>query len=68
MVPFFARDFAGLATDAHGRIGEKPDLYIIPHVRVPALIGTVCALADHASSPGSARILRAVFGILPNAS
>ena len=47
MVPFFARHFAGLATDAHSRIGEEPDLYVVPHVRVPALIRAVRAFADH---------------------
>jgi hypothetical protein len=47
MIPFFARDFAGFATDAHSRIGEEPNLNVVMHVRVPALIRTVCAFADH---------------------
>jgi hypothetical protein len=47
MVPFFAGDFAGFATDAHSRIGEEPDLDIVSHVRMPALICAVCAFADH---------------------
>jgi hypothetical protein len=47
MVPFFARHFAGFATDANSRIGEEADFDLITHVRVPALIGTMCAFADH---------------------
>lgn len=47
LVPFFARDFAGFATDAHSRIGEESNLDMIAHERVPALIRTVCAFADH---------------------
>ena len=47
VVPFFARDFAGLATDAHSRISEETNLNIVAHVRVPALIRAVCAFADH---------------------
>src|SRR5262245_26877787 len=66
LVPFFAGDFAGFATDANSRICEEPDLDVVAHVRMPTLIRTLCAFADHKSSPGSASILRAVFGILPN--
>ena len=49
VVPFFARDFAGLAADAHSRIGEEANLYVVAHVRVPALIRAFCAFADHGS-------------------
>jgi len=47
LVPFFARDFAGFATDAHRWISEKTNLNVVAHVRVPALIRAVCAFADH---------------------
>ena len=47
VVPFFARDFAGLATDAHSRISKEPNLNIGVNVRMPALVRTVCAFADH---------------------
>ena len=47
LVPFFARDFAGFATDAYSRIGEEANLDVVAHVRMPALICTVCAFADH---------------------
>jgi hypothetical protein len=47
IVPFFAGDFAGFATDAHSRISEEPNLDVVAHVRVPTLIRTVCAFADH---------------------
>ena len=46
-VPFFARDFARFATDAHCRIGEEADLDIFLHVIVPALVRALCSLADH---------------------
>jgi hypothetical protein len=49
MVPFFARDFAGFATNAHSRIGEEPNLHVVAHVRMPTLIRTVCAFANHGS-------------------
>ena len=48
VIPFFARDFACLATDAHSWIGKETNLNVVAHVRMPALIRTVCALADHA--------------------
>ena len=48
VVTFFARDFAGFATDAHSWIGEEPNLDVVAHVRMPALIRTVCAFANHA--------------------
>jgi hypothetical protein len=47
MVPFFAGDFTGFATDAHSRVGEKANLNVVAHVRMPTLIRTVCAFADH---------------------
>jgi hypothetical protein len=47
VVPFFARDFAGFATDAHSRIGKETNLNVVAHVRVPALVRAVCAFADH---------------------
>ena len=47
VVPFFARDFAGLAADAHSWISEETNLNVVAHVRVPALIRAVCAFADH---------------------
>src|SRR5262245_39499711 len=49
MIPFFARDFAGLATDADSRIGEEPNLDVVAHVRVPTLVRAMCAFADHGS-------------------
>jgi hypothetical protein len=48
VVPFFARDFAGLATDAHSWISEETNLDVVAHICMPALIRTVCAFADHA--------------------
>ena len=36
LVPFFARDFAGLAADADGRVGEETDLNMVLHIIVPA--------------------------------
>ena len=47
VIPFFARDFAGLATDAHSRISEEPNLDTIAHVGMAALIRAFCAFADH---------------------
>ena len=47
LVPFFARDFAGFATDAHSRISEETNLNVVADVGMPALIRAVCALADH---------------------
>jgi hypothetical protein len=47
VVPFFARHFASLTTDAHSRICEEPDLDLVTHVRMPALIRAVCAFANH---------------------
>ena len=50
VIPFFARDFARFATDAHSRIGEEPDLDVVAHVGMPALIRAVCAFAYHGNS------------------
>ena len=47
LVPFFARDLARLATDAHGWISEETDLHIFLHVIVAALVRALCAFADH---------------------
>jgi hypothetical protein len=47
LVPFFARDFAGFATDAHSWISEETNLNVVANVRMPALIRAVCAFADH---------------------
>jgi hypothetical protein len=47
VVPFFARYFAGFATDADRRIGEETNLNIVAHVRMPTLIRAVCTFADH---------------------
>ena len=60
LVPFFARDFAGFATNAHSWIGEETNLHIVAHVRVPALIRTVYAFADHRVAQASG--LRVCFG------
>jgi hypothetical protein len=49
VVPFLARDFARFATDAHSRIGEEPNLDMIAHVSMAALIRAFCAFADHGS-------------------
>jgi len=48
VVPFLARHFACLATDAHGWIGKETNLNVVAHVRMPALVRTVCAFANHA--------------------
>jgi hypothetical protein len=47
VVPFLAGDFTRFATDAHSRIGEEPNINVVAHVRMPALIRTVSAFADH---------------------
>ena len=49
VVPFFARNLASLATDAHSRIGKEANLDVVGHVRMTALIRAVCAFADHGS-------------------
>jgi hypothetical protein len=50
VVPFFARDLARLATDAHRWVGEEANLYVVLHVRVPALVRAPCAFTDHEKS------------------
>jgi hypothetical protein len=50
-VPFFARDFAGLAADAYGRIGEKTHFDIFLNVIVPALIRALNSFSNHAVLP-----------------
>ncbi len=53
MVPFFARDLARLAADAHGWIREEADLHIFPYIIVPALVRALCAFADHKGTRAS---------------
>ena len=57
VVPFFARHFAGFAAYAHGRISEEPNLDLVAHVGMPALIRAVCAFADH----GTIRVVFTLF-------
>jgi hypothetical protein len=47
LVPFFARDFAGFATDTNTRVGEEADLDVILHVGVLPLIRAMKTFADH---------------------
>jgi hypothetical protein len=47
LVPFFARDLAGFATDAHGWISEEADLHIFLHVIVPPLVRALCSFTNH---------------------
>ena len=47
LVPFFARDLARLATDAHGWISEETDLHIFLHVIVAALVRALYSFTDH---------------------
>ena len=47
LIPFFARDFARFATDAHSWIGEETNLNIVADVSMAALIRAVSAFADH---------------------
>ncbi len=47
VIPFFARDFASFATNAHGGISEETNLDIFLHVIVAALVRALCAFADH---------------------
>src|SRR5436190_1026479 len=49
-VPFFARYLASFASDADCWISEEANLYVFPHVIVPALIRALNSLADHRSS------------------
>src|SRR5438132_409176 len=47
LVPFFARDFASLTSNANSRIGKKSHFDVIAHVGVLPLIRTLNAFADH---------------------
>src|SRR5437016_2177757 len=47
LVPFFARDFASLTSNADGRVSEEADLYFFLYKIVMALVGAFCAFADH---------------------
>jgi hypothetical protein len=47
LVPFFARDLARFATDAHGWIGEEANFHIFLHVIVAALVRALCAFTNH---------------------
>jgi hypothetical protein len=47
LVPFFARDLARFATDAHGWISEETNLHIFLHVIVAALVRALCSFTDH---------------------
>jgi len=49
LVPFFAGDFASLATDANARVGEEAHLDVILHVGMFSLIGAFNSFADHNS-------------------
>src|SRR5437016_1026982 len=64
VVPFFARDLARLAADAHGWIREETDLHIFPYVIVPALVRALCAFADHKGTRASS--LRRRFPLIRN--
>ena len=47
LVPFFARDLARFATDAHGWISEETNLHIFLHEIVAALVRALCSFTDH---------------------
>src|SRR5205085_4929656 len=47
LVPFFACDLAGFATDANTRVGEEADLDVILHVGMLPLIRALDSFADH---------------------
>jgi hypothetical protein len=47
LVPFFARDLAGFAPDADGRIGEEADRGTILDVGVSPLVRALNAFANH---------------------
>jgi hypothetical protein len=49
-VPFLASDLTCLAANADRWIGEEPDLDVISHVGMRALVGTLESFADHRSS------------------
>jgi hypothetical protein len=50
VVPLFARDFARLAPDANGWVGEEANLDVLPHISVPALVRALSSFADHEKS------------------
>ncbi len=52
LIPFFARDFAGFAADANGRISEEANFDVILHVRMTALIRALNSVADHCRGIG----------------
>src|SRR6266853_1553881 len=47
LVPFFARDFASLTSNANSRVGKKSYFNVIAHVGVLPLIRTLNAFANH---------------------
>ena len=47
LVPFFARDLARLAADAHRWISEETDLHIFLHEIVAALVRALCSFTNH---------------------
>jgi hypothetical protein len=47
LVPFLARDLARFAADAHGRIREEADLYVIVHEGMFPLIRALDSFTDH---------------------
>jgi hypothetical protein len=47
LIPFFAGDFAGFATDANTRVGEEADFNVVLHVRMPPLVRALDSFADH---------------------
>jgi hypothetical protein len=51
VVPFFARDLASFAANAHGRVGEETDFDVIVHIGMSALIRALESFADHSDFP-----------------
>jgi len=47
VIPFFARDFASLTSNANGRVSEEADLYFFLYEIVMALVRTFDSFADH---------------------
>src|SRR5262249_32886128 len=50
-IPFFARDFAGFATDANGWVGEESDFDMILYIGMFPLVRALNSFADHRLSP-----------------
>ena len=50
LVPFFARDFAGFASDADTRISEETHLDTVLYVGMFSLVRAVDSFADHSAS------------------